>query len=120
MRKEPKVEQRPQPVDLAIGALLGAGAPDVQIVLVEEGLPPGVHGPSIASMGRYDDVEEFWGAILSEEATQILGAWGTLDAEERHHVERHLGRMCDPTENYAEVQQRSARVALDTIRGAQS
>jgi hypothetical protein len=68
-------------------------------------------------MGRYDEIEEFWGAILSEEADKVLGAWGTLDAEERHDVERHLRRMSDPLEGYAEVQQQSARAALAIIRG---
>lgn len=69
-------------------------------------------------MGRYDDVEEFWGAILSEEEAKVLGAWSTLDAEERGDVEAHLSRMSDPSESYADVQQRSARFALETIRGA--
>ena len=69
-------------------------------------------------MSRYDDVEEFWSAILSEDAALVLGAWGTLDAEERGDVERHLTRMSDPTESYAHVQQQSARFALDTIHGA--
>ncbi|HEY2749306.1 MAG TPA: hypothetical protein VGL86_32030 [Polyangia bacterium] len=68
-------------------------------------------------MSRYDDVEEFWGAMLSEDAELVLGAWSTLDAEERGDVEAHLSRMSDPTESYADGQQRSARFALETIRG---
>ncbi len=71
-------------------------------------------------MTRYDDVEEFWSAILSEDPALVLGAWGTLDPDERGDVEAHLSRMSDPTESYADVQQRSARFALDTIRGASS
>ena len=67
-------------------------------------------------MSAYDDVEEFWSAILSEDAALVLGAWSTLDAEERGDVEAHLVRMTDPTESYAEVQQQSARFALETIR----
>ncbi|MCA1665784.1 MAG: hypothetical protein LC659_16195 [Myxococcales bacterium] len=47
----------------------------------------------------------------------MMGAWGTLDAEERGDVEAHLSRMSDPTESYADGQQRSARFALDLIRG---
>jgi hypothetical protein len=69
-------------------------------------------------MSAYDDVEEFWSAILSEDAALVLGAWSTLDAEERGDVEAHLSRMSDPSESYADVQQRSARFALETIRGA--
>lgn len=66
-------------------------------------------------MTAYDDVEEFWSAILSEDAALVLGAWSTLDADERGDVEAHLTRMSDPTESYADVQQRSARFALETI-----
>lgn len=66
-------------------------------------------------MSAYDDVEEFWSAILSEDPALVLGAWSTLDAEERGDVEAHLRRMSDPTERYADGQQRSARFALDTI-----
>jgi hypothetical protein len=68
-------------------------------------------------MGRYDDIEEFWAAILSEDALQVVAAWRTLDAEERHDVEKHLVRMSDAAEGYAEVQQRAATFALVTIRG---
>ena len=68
-------------------------------------------------MSAYDDVEEFWSAILSEDEALVLGAWSTLDAEERGDVEAHLTRMSDPTESYADVQQRSARFALEIIRG---
>lgn len=71
-------------------------------------------------MGRYDDVEEFWGAILSEEPDKVLAAWGTLDGEERHGVRSHLLRMSDPLQSYAEVQQQAARFALRTIGGAES
>lgn len=67
-------------------------------------------------MSAYDDVEEFWSAILSEDEALVLGAWSTLDAEERGDVEAHLSRMSDPTESYADVQQRSARFALELIR----
>ncbi len=69
-------------------------------------------------MSAYDDVEEFWSAILSEDEALVLGAWSTLDAEERGDVEAHLTRMSDPTESYADVQQRSARFALELIRGS--
>lgn len=69
-------------------------------------------------MGRYDDVEAFWDAILSEKAAEVLAAWRSLDAEERRDVEVHLSRMADPAEGFAEVQQQSARFALATIRGA--
>ena len=71
-------------------------------------------------MSAYDDVEEFWSAILSEDTALVLGAWSTLDADERGDVEAHLTRMSDPTESYADVQQRSARFALETIRGSGS
>ncbi|HEY1584946.1 MAG TPA: hypothetical protein VGH63_04610 [Polyangia bacterium] len=68
-------------------------------------------------MSAYDDVEEFWSAMLSEDVALVMGAWSTLDAEERGDVEEHLSRMSDPTESYADGQQRSARFALETIRG---
>jgi len=68
-------------------------------------------------VAAYDDVEEFWSAMLSEDAALVMGAWSTLDAEERGDVEEHLSRMSDPTESYADGQQRSARFALETIRG---
>jgi hypothetical protein len=68
-------------------------------------------------VSAYDDVEEFWSAMLSEDAALVMGAWSTLDAEERGDVEEHLSRMSDPTESYADGQQRSARFALETIRG---
>jgi hypothetical protein len=71
-------------------------------------------------MSTYDDVEEFWSAILSEDPALVLGAWSTLDADERGDVERHLLRMSDPTESYADIQQRSARFALETIRSRAS
>jgi hypothetical protein len=71
-------------------------------------------------MSAYDDVEEFWSAMLSEDAALVMGAWSTLDAEERGDVEEHLSRMSDPTESYADGQQRSARFALETIRGRSS
>lgn len=67
-------------------------------------------------MSAYDDVEEFWSAMLSEDPALVMGAWSTLDAEERGDVEAHLARMSDPTESYADGQQRSARFALETIR----
>jgi hypothetical protein len=67
-------------------------------------------------VSAYDDVEEFWSAMLSEDAALVMGAWSTLDAEERGDVEEHLSRMSDPTESYADGQQRSARFALETIR----
>ncbi|MCU1281495.1 MAG: hypothetical protein JWM53_5041 [bacterium] len=69
-------------------------------------------------MSAYDDVEEFWSAMLSEDPSLVLGAWSTLDAEERGDVESHLQRMSDPTESYADGQQRSARFALETIRSS--
>jgi hypothetical protein len=71
-------------------------------------------------VSRYDDVEEFWGAILSEEPYKVLAAWGTLDGEERHDVRTHLLRMSDPLESYAEVQQQAARFALRTIGDGES
>lgn len=67
-------------------------------------------------MSRYDDVEEFWGAMLSEDPALVMGAWSTLQADERGDVESHLQRMSDPTESYADIQQRAARFALETIR----
>jgi len=66
-------------------------------------------------MGRYDEVEGFWDAILSEDATQVRAAWGTLDGDERGDVARHLREMADVTQGYAEVQQASARFALEAI-----
>jgi hypothetical protein len=69
-------------------------------------------------MGRYDDVEVFWSAILSEDAAEVRAAWCTLDVEERRDVERHLLRMADVAEGYAEVRQASARYALAAIAAA--
>jgi hypothetical protein len=69
-------------------------------------------------MGRYDDVEEFWSAILSEEDARVRAAWATLDADERGDVARHLRRMADVTEGFAEGQQASARFALAAIAAA--
>jgi hypothetical protein len=72
-------------------------------------------------MGRFDDAESFWDAMLSEDAVQVRAAWTVLDAEERRHVEAHLLQMADAAQGYAEVQQASARFALGTIRaGAKS
>jgi hypothetical protein len=68
-------------------------------------------------VSRFDDVEQFWSAILSEQTEEVLAAWRTLDAEERRDIEKHLLRMIDPAEEYAEGQQGSARFALATIRG---
>ena len=34
-------------------------------------------------MSRYDDVEEFWGAMLSEDPALVMGAWSTLESDER-------------------------------------
>lgn len=71
-------------------------------------------------MGRFEDLEQFWDAILSEKSADVLAAWRDLDGEERRDVERHLLHMADPAAGFAEVQQRSAKFALDAIRGAQS
>jgi hypothetical protein len=67
-------------------------------------------------MGRFDDAESFWDAMLSEDAAQVRAAWAVLDAGERRDVEAHLTEMADVAEGYAEVQQASARFALATIR----
>jgi hypothetical protein len=69
--------------------------------------------PAMAS--GYDDTEAFWAAILSEQAEEVQRAWLTLDGEERTAVLTHLRRMADPAEGYAEVQQASARFALDLL-----
>lgn len=66
-------------------------------------------------MSRFDDVEVFWEAILSERAPEVLAAWGSLDAEERRAVEAHLRRMADPSEGFTPGQQESARFALTTV-----
>jgi hypothetical protein len=66
-------------------------------------------------MARFDDIEQFWSAILSEDADAVLAAWRTLDAEERRDCEAHLRKMSDPAHGFADVQQRSAHFALDTI-----
>jgi hypothetical protein len=67
-------------------------------------------------MGRFDDAESFWDAMLSENGTEVQAAWRALDAEERRDVEAHLLRMADAAEGFADVQQASARFALGTIR----
>jgi hypothetical protein len=67
-------------------------------------------------VSRFDDIEQFWDAILSEKRAEVLAAWRDLDAEERRDVEKHLSRMADPAEGFAEVQQRSATFALAAIR----
>jgi hypothetical protein len=69
-------------------------------------------------MGRYDDVEAFWDAILSEDAGRVRAAWSTLDADERGDVARHLLRMADVAEGFTAGQQDSARFALATIGAA--
>jgi hypothetical protein len=66
-------------------------------------------------VSRYDDIEEFWRAILSEEADEVMAAWRTLDAAERRDTEAHLLKMANPDEGYAEVQQVAARFALRTV-----
>jgi hypothetical protein len=69
-------------------------------------------------VGSYDDIEAFWDAILSEDELRVRAAWGTLDADERGDVARHLMRMADVTEGFAEGQQASARFALAAISAA--
>ncbi len=70
----------------------------------------------MAPVGRYDDVEGFWDAILSERADEVQAAWATLDGGERRDVEAHLLRMSDPAHEFAAVQQAAARGALGGIR----
>jgi hypothetical protein len=67
---------------------------------------------------RYDETEEFWAAILSEDRDEVRGAWQTLQPDERVMVLAHLRKMLDPAEGYAAVQQAAARFAVDTVGGS--
>jgi hypothetical protein len=66
-------------------------------------------------MSRYDETEEFWAAILSEDREEVRRAWQSLEAEERVLVLAHLQKMRDPDEGYAEVQRVAAKFAVDTV-----
>jgi hypothetical protein len=67
-------------------------------------------------MGEMDDLEVFWGHILSEEPQRIVAAWLTLDANEQITIRDHLARMATE-EGWATEQRRAARTALGTIVG---
>lgn len=66
-------------------------------------------------MSKYDETEEFWAAILSEQREEVKRAWQSLDAEERPLVMAHLNRMRDPAEGYAAGQRAAAQFAVDTV-----
>jgi hypothetical protein len=66
-------------------------------------------------MSKYDETEEFWAAILSEDREEVRRAWQSLEAEERVLVLAHLQKMRDPAEGYAEVQRAAAQFAVDTV-----
>jgi hypothetical protein len=64
---------------------------------------------------KYDETEEFWAAILSENRDEVKRAWQTLAADERVLVMAHLQKMRDPDEGYAEVQRAAAQFAVDIV-----
>jgi hypothetical protein len=67
-------------------------------------------------MSDMDDLEEFWGDILSEEPLRIVAAWLTLDSREQITIRDHLTRMATD-EGWAAEQRRAARSALNAIVG---
>jgi hypothetical protein len=66
-------------------------------------------------MSKYDETEEFWAAILSENRDEVRRAWQSLDAEERLLVLAHLHKMSNPAEGYSDVQRAAAQFAVDTV-----
>jgi hypothetical protein len=66
-------------------------------------------------MSKYDETEEFWAAILSEDRDEVQRAWQSLEAEERVLVLAHLQKMRDPAEGYADVQRAAAQFAVNTV-----
>jgi len=63
-----------------------------------------------------DELEEFWGDILSEQPLRVVAAWLTLDVEEQIAVRAHLSKMATE-DGWAEGQREAARAALHAITG---
>lgn len=61
-----------------------------------------------------NELEEFWGDLLSEEPIRIVAAWVTLTAEEQTAVREHLEHMATEP-GWAVVQREAAQVALLAI-----
>jgi hypothetical protein len=66
-----------------------------------------------------DDLESFWGHLLSEDPAQIRAAWERLDNDERAAVLAHLVTMATD-EGWSEPQHRAAQAALEVLRGGDS
>ncbi len=64
-----------------------------------------------------NELEEFWGDILSEEPIRIVAAWVTLTIEEKIAVQDHLERMATEP-GWATIQREAAQVALLAIADA--
>jgi hypothetical protein len=63
-----------------------------------------------------DDLEAFWGQLLSEDPAQIRTAWASLNSEERAAVLAHLVTMATE-EGWSEPQRLAAQAALEVLRG---
>lgn len=59
-------------------------------------------------------LENFWGALLSENPDLIRKVWAALDEETKTAVHAHLTRMAGEP-GWSEVQRASAQVALQTL-----
>ena len=67
-------------------------------------------------MSDMDELEDFWGDILSEEPARIVAAWLTLDAAEQIAIRDHLTRMANE-EGWLKEQRAAAQAALNAIVG---
>ena len=66
-----------------------------------------------------DDLEAFWGQLLSEDPDQIRTAWAGLSSEERAAILAHLVTMATE-EGWSELQRRAAQAALGVLRSDDS
>jgi hypothetical protein len=63
-----------------------------------------------------DDLEAFWGQLLSEDPAQIRAAWARLASDERAAILAHLVTMATE-DGWSEPQRLAAQAALDVLRG---
>jgi hypothetical protein len=62
-----------------------------------------------------DNLEAFWGQLLSEDPAQIRAAWARLNSDERDAILAHLVTMATD-EGWSEPQRLAAQAALDVLR----
>jgi NADH:ubiquinone oxidoreductase subunit E len=63
-----------------------------------------------------DDLEAFWGQLLSEDPAQIRAAWARLNSDERAAILAHLVTIATE-EGWSEPQRLAAQAALEVLRG---